>query len=138
MGRNYTGGIYFKDGVYEVWHNGHYVARVKNIAEAEHLKWVAKANNQKGDPMAGVLAARQVRQEMKEEKAKEKAREKAMEKLRKRIERYRRLNADDLNDLAKWIREALDEDDYKDLSIFTNPIAQQKLNDILNQMKGEQ
>ena len=59
ISKTYSTGIYIvENGIYEVWHNGRYIARVSTPEEAEVLKQIAKENSERGNPLAGVMAAR--------------------------------------------------------------------------------
>ncbi len=99
ISKTYSTGIYIvENGIYEVWHNGRYIARVSTPEEAEVLKQIAKENSERGNPLAGVMAARGYHKQ-----GKIRAR---VEKQREKVGRTRKnLTSNDLDDLAKWLYE---------------------------------
>ena len=132
ISKTYATGIYvIEGGMYEVWHNGRYVARVSTPEEAENLKQIAKENSERGNPLAGVVAAREAHKVAKKEKAQAKARQ----KIAQRIEKYRQLNADDLNDLANWIAEVIEDTPQIFTRETTQKTLEEKVTQILNERK---
>lgn len=103
ISKTYSAGIYILDnGIYEVWHNGRYIARVTTPEEAEELKQIAKDNGERGNPLAGVLAARQFQKQKKIKNRVEKRRARKVGATRKNA------TANDIEDLANWLYQNTD------------------------------